>query len=637
MTALAGILSFSAEIDAKQLCERMLRAQASYSNRPPRIIDGPAGAIGGALFATLPEDSRGPCVHKLDPGTCVLAADIRLDDRVGWVERLNLSEQIGASLSDSGLLARDWQVSAAACIPEIYGDFALAALDHVHRELVLARDFLGQRPLFYHAAEQFVAFASMPIGLLAIAPSRGAPDTDALARYLAHDPQVGPSSFLEGISAVRPGELVRFAQGGPRAEQYWNPPRKLASDISREDAEAAALRHFDRAVAVRLRRMGEVGCHLSGGLDSSAVMASAALQLAHGCSMTAFTAVPPVDLKIRDPAGRFIDEGDRAAAAAGRYGNVEHVRLAANPANPADLWDKAYALFQSPLPNPCNFPWNVQICEAAKARGIGVLLTGTLGNLSIGFDPGGFHAQLFAQGSFSRLWQETRGSRKRGRRWRSLASDVALPFLPKWLLRKILGLFGRDLNLERASFVSDGARLRSGRDIYDAAEQRRRRDSWSERVEAYRLVDFGVLNKGILAGWGIEMRDPTADRELVEFCLTLPDEMFRLDGEDRALARRIFGSRLPEVIIKDPRRGYQAADWRRNLVDSAPALVADLKRAGSIPTVQKLIAVTDLTESLGALGSDTSLGQPDELRLRRGALRGLAAAHFIRKVEGSNV
>lgn len=635
MTALAGILSLSPEIDAKALCERILRAQASYSNRLARIVEGPAGAIGGALFATLPEDGIGICVHSLDEGACAVAADIRRDDRAVCIERLNLSPGEADKLSDSALLARQWQESGPEVIPRIYGDFAIAALDHASCELVLARDFLGQRPLFYHATKHFVAFASMPIGLQAIASAPPAPSKDALARYLALDPEITASSYFEGVSIVRPGEIVRIGPGGMRRERYWHPP-KQRSPQSQEQIEAAVLHQFDRAVAARLRRVGGLGCHLSGGLDSGAVMASAALQFPTNQSLTAFTSVPPRDLGIHDPPGRFIDEGEHAAAAAGRYANVEHVTLESIRSNPAELWDKAYALFQAPLPNPCNFGWHVQIYDAAKARGVCVLLSGALGNLSVGFDPNGFHAQLLAQGSLLKLWQEIQAWRSRGRSWRSLVADIALPLLPKWLLRILFQLYGRDIDLERASFLAAGARQRSGRAIYDAAEKQCQRDNWTARVETYRLVDFGVLNKGILAGWGIDVRDPTADRELVEFCLTLPDDIFRRDGWNRALARRMFGPRLPDIVTKECRRGYQAADWRSNLIDARSELAAELERVSGVQMVQQLISVADLKASLAALDNDVSLGRADELRLRRGALRGLAAAHFIRKSGGSN-
>ena len=614
----------------------MLRAQAQYSNRPGLILDGPAGALGGALFATLPEDGVGPCVHSLHDGNRVIASDIRLDDRERWIASANIPPGDAARLSDSALLAQQSNGSLSQLIPSIYGDFAIAAIDHLACELVLARDFLGQRPLFYHTTETFVAFASMPIGLQSIATLPPAPDEDALANYLAFDMTIGASSYFEGLSVVRPGEIIRIGLEGARSELYWKPPSKLDQRQQPEDIEDAVLRAFDRAVASRLRRIGNLGCHLSGGLDSGAVMASAALQLPNGHTITAFTSVPPRDLALADPPGRFVDEGFHAAASARRYANVDHVILEAIPCNPAELWDKAYTLFQTPLPNPCNYGWHVQINDNAKSKGIGVLLSGGLGNLSVSFDPGGFHAQLLASGSLLRLWREMRSWRESGRSWRSLVADITLPFLPRGMLRALLKFLGRDIDLDRASFLTANARRRSGEEIYDAAEKWRQRDNWKARVDAYRLVDFGVLNKGILAGWGIDVRDPTADRALVELCLTLPDDIYRRNGLDRALARRIFSSRLPELVIKERRRGYQAADWRSNLNNTRSEHLTELERLSDIPLVGRLISVSHLKDSLGQLDTDNSLGRGDELKLRRGALRALAATHFIRKATRSN-
>jgi asparagine synthase (glutamine-hydrolysing) len=74
-------------------------------------------------------------------------------------------------------------------------------------------------------------------------------------------------------------------------------------------------------------------------------------------------------------------------------------------------------------------------------------------------------------------------------------------------------------------------------------------------------MDQGNYNKGVLGGWGVDMRDPSADRRLVEFCLSVPPEQFLAGGVPRSLARRAFADRLPPEVLRERRKGYQAADW----------------------------------------------------------------------------
>ena len=636
MTALAGIYITSGDCDARRRCERMLRAQAIYANRPARIESAACGALGAALHATLPEDRWSGGVHVGDDGRFVLAADVRLDDRAEWVARLGVAPDEALRLSDAALLARAWAVHGCAVIARIHGDFALAVLDTARGELVLARDFLGQRPLFYHAGEGFVAVASMPVGLHALPEVPPRPDARALARYLSLDPEIDETSFFAGIATVRPGEIVRIGIEGARRQRYWHPPRPSREERDPEQIDTDARALFDRAVAVRLRRVGALGCHLSGGLDSCAVMASAADQLEPGECLTAFTAVPPDDAVFHDPLGRFVDEGGHAAAAAARYANVDHVRVVAERDDPVATWDRTDVLFQVPLPNPCNFAWHAQINDRARQRGIGVLLTGYLGNLSLSFDPAGHHANLLAAGSLRQLWREWRGWRRHGRSWFSLLAGTIAPLLPGLVLRPLLRLAGRAADPAAASFVAPDAQSRPGRTIFDAARAIRERDNWQARRRALGWVDFGVLNKGILGGWGIDLRDPTADRALIEFCLGLPDAAFRRAGETRALARSVFRNRLPPLVLDEVRRGYQAADWRRNLIEARGALTDELERSAGLPLAEALLDRRGLNEALASLDGDASPGRADELRLRRGALRGLAAAHFIRKASGSN-
>ena len=96
-----------------------------------------------------------------------------------------------------------------------------------------------------------------------------------------------------------------------------------------------------------------------------------------------------------------------------------------------------------------------------------------------------------------------------------------------------------------------------------AASSRSSRPSADQRAERAALLqgaDPGLFRKGTLAVWGIDERDPTTDRDLVDFCLALPAEQLLRGGETRSLARRALSDRLPEEVLHGP-RGYQGADW----------------------------------------------------------------------------
>jgi asparagine synthase (glutamine-hydrolysing) len=109
-------------------------------------------------------------------------------------------------------------------------------------------------------------------------------------------------------------------------------------------------------------------------------------------------------------------------------------------------------------------------------------------------------------------------------------------------------------------------------DPVETLATRRSPDSRSERLAALRRVEGADYAKGALARWRIDERDPTADRRLVEFCLSVPDEQFRLGGIPSSLARRAMADRLPRAVLRQRARGLQAADWHAGFADPAREL-----------------------------------------------------------------
>jgi asparagine synthase (glutamine-hydrolysing) len=281
MTALAGYWATDGAPDPAAACERMLKAQQIYApaDKPAVRRDGDM-ALGRRLFRLLPEDvfDRGPVSGH--GGASLLVADARIDNRDELAAALGMAAEEAGRLADSALVMRVLERWGEEGIERLYGDFALAWWDGAGRRLVLARDFLGTRPLHFHRGNGFFAFASMPKGLHAIAEVPVAPDEEAMARFLALMPEEGTRTFFSGIERVPPAHLCIVTREGLSFRRYWNPASEPLR-LRREDYAEAVRAGLDQAVRSRLRGTGgRVATHLSGGLDSSAVTASAARLLA---------------------------------------------------------------------------------------------------------------------------------------------------------------------------------------------------------------------------------------------------------------------------------------------------------------------------------------------------------------------
>ena len=104
------------------------------------------------------------------------------------------------------------------------------------------------------------------------------------------------------------------------------------------------------------------------------------------------------------------------------------------------------------------------------------------------------------------------------------------------------------------------------------------KDGHVARMWAIRRGDRGALQKGVLAGWGIDMRDPTADPPAGGVLPLRPDRGVHADGVPRAIARRALADRLPAAVLDAPLKGYQAADWHEGLTAARDEIAAEVER-----------------------------------------------------------
>jgi asparagine synthase (glutamine-hydrolysing) len=645
MTALAGFWDFDGQPGAGQNCARMLGAQTLYGPHASDSWDAGRIALGRNLYRILPED-----IHDAQPltggdGRFVLIADLRLDNRDELIRELQVPPERARTLADSAILLAAWERWQETCFDHLVGDYAFALWDARAARLVLARDPLGARPLHYRHCAGFTAFASMPKGLHALPQIPREPDEERIAEYLALLPETGPQSFFKNVSRVEAGHVVEITASGLTTRRHWEPQRTRPRLASAGDYAEGLRHHFDQAVRAQLRGAGTaVGAHLSAGFDSSAVAASAAIQMASsGGKVIAFTSVPREGFRGKAPGSRLADEGPIAAKTAALYPNIEHVLIHGTGRSPFDDLDRIFYLFDRPQLNLCNAVWLHAIDDAARARNLGVLLTGAMGNLSISHDGMTLLPQLIRTGHWLRWFREgTAVVRKRHMRPLAMLNQSFGPYTPvplwTWLNRTFNG---RSVGVRQYSAIRT-ERLEeldiAGRARARALDlsYRPRSDGFADRLWSLRRMDRGNQNKGVLGGWGLDQRDPTTDRRLLEFSLSVPEEQFLVNGEPKALTRRAFAGRLPPEVLQTRSRGYQAADWHEGLTGARDSLRDEIERLEACTPAAAALdlpRLRDLTEHWpqGGWEQDNTVSA-----YRLALLRGISVGHFLRRASGSN-
>jgi len=423
----------------------MLRALEPYgTDRTAFIVKG-AAALGSHLLRTLPEDGadQQPLMLKSNKGW--LIGDARVDNREALSVELGLEPEEARNLADSSFLLEAWERWGEEAVNHLVGAFTFAVWQPEMQRLFLARDHVGERPLYYTRNDDFFAFSSMPKGLLALPGMSAALDENTLADFLAILPLANGKSFFGNLQPLPHGHSLTVTPDGIRLRQYWHPSNTRPLRLKNDAEYLEAFREcFDEAVRCRLRTTGAVGSELSGGLDSSSVTATAAgLLAASGRGLTSFTHVPRRGYPTPAIPGRFGDEGPYAADVAALYPNIAHVLVPNGQVEIMQSVSRHVELDDQPVFNPTNAVWTDSILDEARSRGITAMLTGRTGNGTISYDGYLSIADMFRSGHWLKLATTVQALRKNGfTTLRKVGGVTVLPLLPLWLQKKLAPRIG---------------------------------------------------------------------------------------------------------------------------------------------------------------------------------------------------
>lgn len=574
---------------------------------------------------TTPEAVDAVLPATFAEGRYFLGFDGRLDNREDLARAVGIGRFAG--LPDSVILAAAWEKWGEDSPNHLLGDFALAVWDDRHRSLTLACDqTTGGRPIFYHASGDRIAFSTSLAALLCVADVPRDLDPQNLAgaaqwRWPGH----GATCFRD-IRQLTPGGRLRWSAGRYTVDRYWQPDWSRRIRYRRDsDYVDAARELLDRAVAAHSRVVGPLVCELSGGLDSTAVVATAARQHPERriCTVTAVSddgAILP-----REESYAFHDEWTRVRAVAALYPNVTAVRVPAMPMQ-ADMADpqRQFARTGIPGPNPFDSSWFDPARAKVAALGARSVLVGASGNLTFSAAATTHLSDLAADG-----------------RWLALLGHAArLANAPGGA--SMAGLLRRAVRDARSGVPAPG-----GPDLGPAIAARYRRaaavplPSAPTHLAAERQGFFErtvesrrVANATVRALHGVETRDPLGYLPLVEFCFAIPPEQFLLGGVPRAFARRVLSDRLPPFVVQERRLGLQCPEIAARIGSQRDWLADTLTRVERSPQATDILDTAWIRATITAIPRDLGEMGPDFATPLRRVAAALQVGQFILWVEG---
>lgn len=526
---------------------------------------------GGAALGQLVLHNTAESVHECGPSGvgsgAMLVAAARLDNR----DELRDVLRVPWNAADTQVIAAAYERWGEDTPRRLSGDWSFVAWHPAERRLFLARDHYGNTSLYYHRDARSFSFASSRKALFALPDVPRRLNELRLAQHLVTWVTDGAATFHEGIFRLPPGHFLRATPDGLTVERYWRledaPEVRLSSD---EEYVEQFLELYTAAVRSRLRTTRGIASTLSAGLDSSSVTALAARELLpRGSHLTALTAIPAFPEIAKSLPRVMVDEWEVAHTVAQRYSNVDHRAVRAEAITPLQAFDRSLWLHDEPEYTAANLHWITGLLETSRDVAAGVLLTGQSGNGGVSWSGDLLGtSRLFASGHWIRgaaalgKWKRSRNASWTG----AVLLHLILPirtlargwaFRHGWSSRIALGRdvinphFERRLNLVR-QMRSEG---------YDPTFSRIR-DPRSQRLNVVMpaITSVGALWSEKGAGYGLEVRDPTADARLLEFCLGVPEEQFVRGEHDRWLMRRAMEDVLPPEVQWSSRRGRQSAD-----------------------------------------------------------------------------
>jgi asparagine synthase (glutamine-hydrolysing) len=471
---------------------------------------------------------------------------------------------------DTEVIVHAWEQWGENCVERFRGMFAFGLWDRNRQTLFLARDRLGVKPLYYALLDDgMFVFSSELKGLLAHPGLSREMDPSAVEDYFAYGYVPEPKTIFNSALKLSPGHTLtlRSGHGLPESREYWDAPFMSHGSMSDKEAEEELIARLREAVKIRLVAEVPLGAFLSGGVDSSGVVAM--------MSGLMNEPVNTCSISFGDPA---FNESHHAQKVADRYRTAHHVEQVDN--DDFDLIDKLAALYDEPFADSSAIP-TYRVCELARKR-VTVALSGDGGDENLaGYRRYRWHMHE----------ERLRSAIPLAARKPIFGALGSLYPKADWAPR----VFRAKSTFEALARDSIGAYFHTISIMGDTMRQRLFSDSFKRKLHGYQAVEVlqaharkspaqdalslvqyldlktylvgDILTKVDRASMAhaLEVRVPLLDHKLVEWISGLPPDLKLRGGEGKYVFKKALEPYLPEDILYRDKMGFSVplANWFR--------------------------------------------------------------------------
>ena len=494
---------------------------------------------------------------------------------------------------DTEVIVHAFEEWGESCFARFNGQWAIALWDQREERLVLSRDRLGVRPLFYTRTQDRLLFASEVKALFADPSVERAFDPAGLDQTFTYWSTVAPRTVFRGVEQLEPGHYAVLDRRGFRKAAYWSIsfPERDREPVQDTETNAEALRE-QLVEATRLRFLRSdvpVGAYLSGGIDSAVTAAV----------ISRYTDAPLHTFSLRF-SDSDLDEGRYQQEMSAALG-TEHQDVVVGPTDVAEVFPEVIRHTETPVLRAAPAPMFL-LSKLVRENGFKVVVTGEgADEVLAGYD-------IFREARVRQFWARDPESAKRARAaellypWmarspgrmpafarsffgRNLdADDPALSHRPRWDSTAVIkGLLTQDLRAEMERTDSGdvvSAMPPEGKD-WDPLS----RGQWLEMTTL--LAGYILASQGdrMLMANSIEGRFPFLDPHVVACANALPARHKLLGLEEKYLLKRAFADLVPDSILNRPKQPYRSPDAASFFTPDRPAWIDELTSERAIRDV----------------------------------------------------
>lgn len=572
MCGIAGY--FGREMPRAEATELLLRMTGAIAHRGPDaegVFVGRDAGLGHRRLSVIDLADGAQPMSNAD-GNVHITYNGEVFNYIELREMLMARGRRFRTTSDTEVILQLYEELGEDFVSELNGDFAFAIWDAPRRRLLLARDRMGVRPLFYAWRNSTLYFASEVKALLEVPGIEAEIDPVALDQIFTLWAPIAPRTAFKDISDLAPGQMMVVEGGRTRSRPYWSLDFPDSGEDAAPRAEAriaAELRALlEDATRIRLRADVEVGSFLSGGLDSSIISALAARMAPAGLRTFAVT--------FEDAE---FDESPFQSVMVEALGTRHHT-VACRPDDIAGVFPAAERHMERPVLRTAPAPLYL-LSGLVRNEGLKVVLSGEgADEIFAGYD-------LFKESRIRRFCGRQPGSRIRPHLFRKIYPY--LPGLQKQTPEYLAAFFGAGTDAPDDPLFSHRPRIRAtaGAKIffsqelretlagYDAAEelastlpQGFRR--WHPLHQAQFIETSFLLPGYILSSQGdrmamahgVETRFPFLDHRLVEYAARIPAGLKLRGLREKHILREAAADLLPSSIGTRTKQPYRAPDSR---------------------------------------------------------------------------